>query len=143
MESDSLEKMRFEEWKYRHGLTYSLMFRYISVVFALLGFAVVQANVFCDHEISPHYLSLVAIFIGLTAIIHVATEFSRTVEARLQLHISDQSTEDKLLLNFPKYHFIKKRLNYGWLFWGLQLFIYVTVPALIYSVSVNACAIAP
>jgi len=128
MKQDDLEKLRYDEWKYRHALVYNLMFRYMGAVIATYFVYSTQYDLFCGPFSSANYAWIIIMVIGFTGIIHMLVEFVRMIEARASLHMFDKKTEDKLKeINGAWgdiYYLIKTKVSFSLLVWpALVIFV--------------------
>jgi hypothetical protein len=119
-----LEKLRWEEWKYRHDLFYRLQFRYTAAVGIICAIPVFQAENVCKYHLSPETFSIAAGMVGAVGIFHMLSEFARVVELRLTQRIFDSHTGSELRIRHPFYSWIK-RLYFDQFMWsGILLFVF-------------------
>lgn len=111
------ERMRFEEWKYRHDLFHKLMFRYTAAVAALGAVPILQASTICVYHVSTFLLAMITFFISIMGIWHMIFEFSRLVELRMAITQSTPTTLAQLRERAPFYHWVKK-LPFNVFMWG-------------------------
>lgn len=129
---DKHHDLRYDEWKYRHSLVYSLMFRYMGAILAIAVFALTQASFFCDVSFTPRVLAALIIVLGALGALHMLVEFVRMVEARttLGLFVEDEDSKfrKKFRERYKMYAQIKDIVPFEWLLWP-SLAFYVGVIA--------------